>query len=226
MTGATSRRVTVFLGALALALIGAAPALAQVPLAPGDELLGDPIKKAKKLAKDVVEKTDQVVDDTTGTVEHVVNETTDKANETVDHVRGEIDEVVDGVLETPKRGVPRTPTTPGVEREVRERREEPSERPAFVLSSERLAAEGSEPSTNDDVPLRNALPISDAERPEIAAPDTTVPFTPGEAARSLALPLLMTAAVVAFLLMQGRMDRRDPKMRFHIDVEGERLTFE
>jgi hypothetical protein len=36
----------------------------------------------------------------------------------------------------------------------------------------------------------------------------------------------MMGAVVGFLCVQGRFDRRDPKLLFQVDVDGERLSFE
>ena len=38
------------------------------------------------------------------------------------------------------------------------------------------------------------------------------PLTPAEAARQLTLPATLAAALVAFLILQARMDARDPRL--------------
>jgi hypothetical protein len=52
------------------------------------------------------------------------------------------------------------------------------------------------------------------------------PLTPGEAAQRVAFPLFMIATLVAFLIVQGRFDRRDPKLLFDTNIDNETLSFE
>ena len=61
-----------------------------------------------------------------------------------------------------------------------------------------------------------------AVAPQLASP----PVTPSEAAQRLAFPILMTALVILFLMVQGRFDRRDPKLLFDVDVGSDSLSFE
>jgi hypothetical protein len=217
------RRLALAIGALAFATLSA-PALAQTQVVPSDPVLENPIKKVQKLVNDVTEKADEVVTETTETVDYVVDETVEDADQVVDHVRDEIDDVADGVL----GGSPRVHPGPRVNEDKPKRmstRPRTGPRAADVahLSMERVSTPVA---SSASFQPGAALSTRAADFSAPVAKGPTAPVSPSQAARSLAFPLLMIVAVVGYLSFQGRFDRRDPKLLFHVDLDGERLSFE
>jgi hypothetical protein len=226
VTGAgTVRRLALAIGALGIAALCAPSALAQTEVIPSEPVLENPIKKAKKLVNAVAEKADEVVADTQETVEYVSEEVVQDVEDTVDHARDEVDDVVDGVLGDRSPGTsqdpsPRRDAPPRPEKKL-PIAERPDARDATVGGRRAIRNEFAR-SAVEPVTSR-AVRVADFAAPPPESPSSV---TPSEAARSLAFPLLMIAAVVAYLLFQGRFDRRDPKLMFHVDLDGERLSFE
>ena len=73
-----------------------------------------------------------------------------------------------------------------------------------------------------------ASPERDDARPSVlAATISKLARTAGEAVKTFAFPLSLTILVLIFLLIQGEIDRRDPKLAFApIDSSKDMVLFE
>ena len=212
------------------------PASAQL-VEPG-EVVADPLKKVKEVVNKATTEAEETLDEATDQVDEVVEETTQKVDETVSEVKETVDEVAGQPAPTEPTG-PGTSVDPpaGEGPRVTEPRPD-NERPApeqgpadrvksTHVSKTNVAALRDRPYRIEPPLVPSSLELmtstaSDAQPKNLASP----PRTPGEAAEQLAFPLFMILAVVAFLLVQGRFDRRDPKLLFNDDVHLDSLSFE
>ena len=240
-----TRRIALALGALGIVALSAPPALADPTTEPdlevggpvvtgAQEIVQDPVGEVKEVVTKTTNQAEEAAEETAGTAEDVVDSGTTVVGKTVDKVEEAVDRVVEGgnqpappaVVEPgkgPTRDAPRGPGRADAKLPVRSEpkdsavlanRTHDSQR-EVADSLARNASAGAFAATSDEDSIERA-----ARRFDVA------PITPGEAAEKLAFPLLMTLAMAAFLALQGRFDRRDPKLMLQVDVDGERLSFE
>lgn len=227
---AASSSVRLAVSLCASALFLALPGHASAQLVDPGHILGNTLEKAGK-----------VVEGSTETVEEVFSEAKKKVDETAIQVHDSIDRVIDGV-----GGLPQLPDEPQPEPEQPTGNEEPTqprhdpgpqnpEGDGASRSADRVLSASATRAGERDRRVRTFAPsgagagVGTTPVVEVARgsslPDRS-PATPAEAAGRLAFPLFMIAAVVAFLLLQGRFDRRDPKLSFETDVDSDSLSFE
>jgi hypothetical protein len=242
LTGAAGRRrLALLFCAFGLLALTIPAANAQTELLPGDvpapEIVENPVKRVKQAVGQLQDKADKVVTDTVDTVEKVTEETTKKVEETVaevertvDEVKKQVDRVVDGVIGGSDRPAPNT-DEPRARNNAPEQFAPEVEDGDSVVRSSRVRApfgtQGSQsPAADSLLTTGDANVEISARAAERASGDVSPAPTPGEIARQLLIPILMTLAVLAYLMLQGRFDRRDPKMLFHADLDGDRLGFD
>lgn len=202
----------------------------------------DPVRKTAKPVTDAIEEATQPVrkpvDDATRAVTDTVKEVTDPVPDVLDPVTDVVDpgaEVTDPVTENPDPGTrsegsvggrggdgpSRTGQEPAPARRARPRQTTPA-----GLQRDTGGAAGL------DVLLRQSL----REAPAATAPAATrgadlparstvdaVTEAALEASRAFRFPLLLAAAMLLFLGIQGRLDARDPKLA--APAVDEELTF-
>jgi len=212
-----SRKIaTVVVGTLSL-LVPASPA----PAIAADECLS---LTAACATDTITVDPDEVVDDPIGTVVDVVDGAEDTTDPVVDPVLDVVDDVLGGgdVLPPPGGSGPRDhesgPGTKGPGRSGRERSsDEPRVSPPGpgVLSREALRP-----------PVTLIGSAANGSRPTIAphgSPGRFDGFIEG-AVRGLLLLSVLFGITVAFVLIQGRLDRNDPKLA-SAPVRAEIVTF-
>jgi hypothetical protein len=234
-----SATVRLALGFCASALFLAVPAPAFAQVLDPVSVLEEPVKEVERAAEETVEETEATVEETSETVNKVIEDTSHETEKVVFQLHDKVDEVVDVVIDGPDQptteppsGDVTSPTPPGPgpdqgKDRTTSRGPRDDVRSAFA---ERAAGGGHRERASLQTFRTNrvtvaAAPVSDAipdGEPFAASP----PVTPGEAAQRLVFPMFMIVAVVAFLLLQGRFDRLDPKLLFDFDVESESLSFE
>jgi hypothetical protein len=188
----------------------------------------------------VEEKLNEVEDlaqQTTTTVNDVVDDTVDEVEETVDETQETVGEVVDETIGRPDgSNEPEPPASDPPSEDVADPvpngtsepkgTQRPETKVASVVQSnvERKDGERRVSTPRPFAPQVEVASVTDTDAavPRLASP----PVTPGEAAQRLAFPILMTGLVILFLFVQGRFDRRDPKLLFDVDVNSESLGFE
>ena len=203
--------VAVLSGAL---LLPAPPAMAACPGA-DPSCLGDPTG----VVQEAEETAGPVVDDLAGTVEETAEPLEPVVGPLVDEAGDLIDGTVDGPGGPGEPGPDPAPPPSGPDRAGR------TDGPA---GSRRTAPDGP-PEVPVPPPVRDApAPAPDglspvrSPLPEDAGPAVLPPRRPGvleavraataRAARRVAFPLALVVVVAAFLAIQGRLDRRDPKL--------------
>lgn len=231
--------------ALSLLFVGALPAAAQAPV----EVGGPVIEEVDKITDGPVDVVEEIVEEPTGPVEEIVKETEQVVDETVTKVEDGVEEVVSQPLlgtdpESPTQPGPSDPSDPSDPTTPQPGDKTPTggsnsgrngpeaRRSDRVLST--FAARGGRDNGAVDgrsTIIEPVLPRIAAleEAPQASAMDRfppSSPLTPAEAAQRLAFPIAMTGAVVLFLLLQGRFDRRDPKLMLDVDLSGDGLSFE
>jgi hypothetical protein len=225
----------------ASALFVALPTSASAQVLDPTKIVKDTTDKVGDIVKDTTDKVGGVLKETTETVEEVVAETKKKVDKTAGQVHDTIDRVIDEA-----GGVPSQPTEPqpnakeprgnvgapeprqgaGRKHVKRERTSTGSsvrEKPSRAAPG----TNGTQSRTFNPVSRRtdiSAAPAADIARDSNRSDGSST--SPAEAAQRLAFPLFMIVTVIAFLLVQGRIDRRDPKLLFDIDVDSESLSFE
>jgi hypothetical protein len=170
---------------------------------------------------DVTGVVNDAVEDVVTVVEDTVDSGVDVVSDTVEVVTGVVEETVETTSETPKlvtdtvddvtgSGDPPVPVSPGGT-------EEPGRKPR------------AERSAGTDTPITTLAPsarLTDAQLERSAGapvrPSSTPPDRPGllerigeaagVAARQLSFPLALSLIVVAFVLFQNHLDRKDPKL--------------
>lgn len=116
----------------------------------------------------------------------------------------------------------------------------PNPRPELGDDGKAEERSGDDP-TNEDDPPRQLIDLTgggsgtsggsdatgDASSGSIAASIAELARTAGEAVKTFAFPLSLTVLVVIFLLIQGEIDRRDPKLAFApVDSSKDMVHFE
>ena len=178
-----------------------------------------------------VEEVIQTVEQAVDTVEEEAGRTVESVRNTVDKtasgVKDTVDAVTSSITDTPKNDTsghldgdndkPRGGGQRGNEQDPRDR----------ASASLRLAAEQAtiRPEQAEVAPL---APVAPTARPTTAEPGALdrVAEIVREAAKQLAFPLALTLIVAGFLALQGRLDRRDPKLALApVDSEQDFLSF-
>lgn len=198
----------------------------------------------QKTVDDTVDKVEDTAKDVTDTVEDTASGTIDEVEDKVGDVTDTVDDTTDQILNptnptTPTKPTPRGgPDKPGnpnnhpgsrddkpkdrvqgrdQTREGRRGERSEVENGLQGLRDPRLATNFSrEPGTAE-----GADSISAMTRPELEGFGRAAL----DAAKKFAFPLLMTLAVGAFLLVQSRVDRRDPKLAL-APIDHDMLAFE
>jgi len=184
------------------------------------ETLEDVTGVVEETAQDVVEVVDHTVDEgvdlvddtlevVSGGAEETVEETPKLVGETVEDTPKLVDDTVDDVTGSEDLPVPVSETDPG---------DEPVRGP------------GPDRSTGQEAPISTEVPPSLVAQGPVLDPTTAAPTQPravpsdppgllrriGEAAalaaRQLSFPLALSVIVVAFVLFQNYLDRKDPKL--------------
>ena len=221
---ATSSRVRLALAFGASGLLIAFPNHASAQVIDPSEIVEEKLDQVEKL-----------VGETSDTVEEALHKAEEKVDETVGEAKETVDEVVDetvGQLEPP--GQPEPPTEPKGgnlgDPAPSGNEEQPKVEPRTAPQVESVAQGNGDQAARSNVvePLApRAIEVAPATELAARTPDVaTPPVTPGDAAQTLAFPILMAGAVLMYLFLQGRFDRRDPKLLFDIDVDDESLSFE
>jgi hypothetical protein len=193
--------------AVLLLLLLASPAAADPCALTDPECLTDTIDETVDTARKAVGSAEE-------TVEEAAEETTQTVDETTTEVVGQVGKTIDGLLgkggETDPGGGGDDPGgtgTPG-----REHGRDEEARPT-------LRREPREPSIDALFPTP-AVPSRDGTAPRAGRAGGI-----GAAARQLAFPALLASLVLAFLVIQNRLDRRDPRLA-SAPLGPELLTFE
>ncbi len=194
------------------------------------------VDKVEETANDTVHDLDETVD---RTVEQV-NDTTEEVRETVDQV----EETVDDTLNPPSEASdppppPTVPEDPGPEdptpedpppgpkvkgQGIERGRERERDRDGREREADRDAAAGPAPAEPpDNLPPQTLTPAA-AEEPNAHARQS-VGESAIEAVKDFAFPLILSVLVGIYVLVQHRVDRRDPKFVL-APVEHEFLSFE
>lgn len=200
----------------------------------------DPVRETAKPVTDAVEEATQPVrkpvEDAARTAIDAVKEVTDSAPDVVDPVTDVVDpdpEVTDPVTENPDP----PPSTDGVvggrgSRGPSGREPASARRPRAERPTRATPQPGTGGAAELDVLLRQSL----REAPAATAPAAPFGAQPParstaeavkqaalDASRAFRFPLLLAAAMLLFLGIQGRLDARDPKLA--APVVDEELTF-
>jgi hypothetical protein len=189
----------------------------------------------------VVNEVEQTAQDTVDNVQEEANETIDEVQETADETVKDVEETVGEVVNPGNGGTDPVPNNPPSEPTVPGNSGGPADGPA-----KRPADKGpSTPNAGSDSrekargPLRPArtllspMAIGGASflRNPFGSDNADSPSDPGlaesaiDAAKDFAFPLLLTIIVGAFLTVQHRVDRRDPKLVF-APIDNDLLSFE
>lgn len=191
----------------------------------------------------VVDKVEETAHDTVGDVQEQADETVEEVNGTVDDVKntasGTVDKVKETVNETVNPGgsnptTPNPPTGPVVPPGKEKPKED--ERP-HVKGSNGERKNGPERTNTGGSPRRAAsllppiAPTIDLTAPGLTKVNFRPPAEPGlaesaiEAAKDFVFPLLLAFIVGAFLVIQHRVDREEPKLIF-APIDHDLLSFE
>ena len=228
-------------GALAVLVLSASPAAAQIP-EPGD-LIEDVTNAVDDIATETGDGAADVVENVTGnvgnavggevgqttqdvgtTVGSTVRDVTGDAGDAIGGTGSTIDDVVDGVTggsEDPAPGA--NGEAPNVGGDARDGRVDDG-------SSSRAGRDGSSATTTDtDLAPVGTLPATNLIR------DNGTVFTGAgepsgggliDALGGIAFPLVLIAIVAAYLAIQGRVDADDPKLSLSLlDPEDDMLSF-
>ncbi|MDQ3956504.1 MAG: hypothetical protein M3285_13250 [Actinomycetota bacterium] len=204
------------------------------------------IENAQRTVDDTVTRVKDTAGDVTDTADETVHKVEETAGNTVDEVKETTGKVTDTIDKTTDQVInptdPTTPTTPTVNPD---KPGQPNKGPGNagprdrVKGHQRTRPDGRDRRSSDG-PLNGLrdprLATNFSREPgTVAVTDTSVsmPRRPleslgraaVEALKKFAFPLLMTLAVGAFLLVQSRIDRRDPKLAF-APVDYDMLGFE
>lgn len=214
----------VLIAFLILTVVGAPSTAAACPVT-------DPtcvVKEVKDTATETVDDVEETLKDTADKAVEDVNETVEGTEETVSEVEKDVNEVLD-----PGNGsdppAPPNPSPPGPgnrkdgekDDDVRGGSEEPGD-DAGTADDRRSGALGPAPTDPpDNPPVAPSTPAS-AER---SGPGEGIAESALEAAKTFAFPLFMTLLVGIYLIIQHRVDRRDPKFVL-APLEQELLSFE
>ena len=204
------------------------------------------LEKAQKTVDDTVDRVKDTVGDVTNTVDETVDKVEDTAGNTVDQVKETAGNLTDTVDKTTDQVLnptdPTTPTKPTVNPDKPGPNRGPGDpKPGDrVRGRQQTRADRGDRRSSDGLlgGLRDPrLATSFSREPATAAiADTSVTAMPRrplesfgraalDAVKKFAFPLLMTLAVGAFLLVQSRIDKRDPKLAF-APVDYDMLGFE
>jgi hypothetical protein len=182
---------------------------------------------------DVVTVAEETVDETVDQVGAVVEETVDTVKKTTDKVVDTVDDTVDTVDDTVQALDPVVPAPPDGDSE--QEANEPSgsgSRPDTKPTVVRPDRPHRSPPTLEEVALVSGTsPASDTVI--VTGTASTSPFDPLEpfaaslpdVARALAFPLVLVGLVLAFVAVQNRLDRKDPKLAL-ATTTPDVLTFE
>jgi hypothetical protein len=161
--------------------------------------------------EEVTYAADETVEGVTGLVDETVDGTVELVEDTVQEAPGVIDETLEGApkVTDPVEDVispdePPVPVPPGARQEPGRKRAA-GETPVREAASSRLTDAQAERSAV--VPTRPSL--SPPERPGLLE---RIGEAAGVAARQLSFPLALSLIVVAFVLFQNYLDRKDPKL--------------
>ena len=185
----------------------------------------------------VIDKVEETADDAVHDVDETLDRVREEADRTVDDVKETVDQVEETVAETvdppPGPTAPPPPTEPPGPGPRDPSPRDPKRDPKVKgddanRSSDEGDGDGAAlgPSPIDppsNLLLPSALRIVAADDP--AGPEESVGESALEAAKTFAFPLIMTLLVGIFVVVQHRVDRRDPKFVL-APVEHELLSFE
>ena len=201
------------------------------------------VDKVQDTADDVTDTVDDTTTDTVDKVQDTTTDTVDKVQESTDKVTDTVDDTTDGLLNPtsptkPTKPEVRDPNKPGGPNGPRERgKNGPRDR---VKGRDRTREDrrGDRNVSGDLLEgLRDPRLATDFSRepageglassPVVASPREFDSFSQGplDAVKKFAFPLLMTLVVGAFLLIQSRIDRRDPKLAL-APLDHDMLAFE
>ena len=185
-----------------------------------------------------VDQADKTVEETVNDVPEVVEEVTDPVEETVDQVEetvedtgGDVQETVDETLDPETGGVdqPSPPTDPDNRRpgdKGDDRKGRPRDEQRDIRSrggAWRPDDRSSRPPAGSNEPAPARLTAS--SQLEAPAGDGGLGESAIEAIKDFAFPLILTILVGAFLAVQHRFDRRDPKLVL-APLDHDYLSFE
>ena len=187
------------------------------------------------LVDQVKDKADETVDD----AERTFEDTTDEGVETIDETVKGVDETVDEVRETVDDTVdppdqPEPPAPPSAPEKGNDPRREGEPKKddkvkSDELGDEREADEEGTSAAAGPGPLDPPTNLPEDSIETAAAGKPTVEDEAGnsiiETAKKFTFPLAMTLAAAIFMVIQHRIDRRDPKFTL-APVEHEYLSFE
>ena len=221
---ATSSRVRLALVFGASGLLLVFPNRASAQVIDPSEIVEEKLDEVEKLVDETTDTVEEVVDDAEETVDETVNETKETVDKVVDETVGQVNPPAQPKPPTTGPGGDNTDPAPGGANDGPKAERRPAPKVESLAQSKDVNADGSrtlEPFV--PVPRVDVAPVAQlAQQPHFADD----PVTPGEAAQRLAFPILMAGAVLLYLLMQGRFDRRDPKLLFDIETNTESLSFE
>ena len=209
--------------------LAAAGLFALAPAAPACELT-DPSCAVEK-TKETVEDAGNTVDQVDEAVEDTVDHTTEQVDETVSDTEKTVQDTVRDVA-GPPGSTPTDPSTPKdtVKGGATEKGSRNPGRDSRSGSADR-GESSSDPRPTVRAPATNPLSSpagashTDALGPATASQPVDLAQTPAEIAKLFVFPLLLSAIVVAFLLMEGRLDRSDPKLAL-APLDTEMLSFD
>lgn len=179
----------------------------------------DTVDTVVETATDTVDTVVEVVEEVVTTVENAVTETTDTGQETVDPVLGGGQPVGSSAGDdarandqasagdTLRTDDPMSRSSEGTIADAGAGRPAVG---AVVASSSTAAGDVGSPSGLGPITPRPDAASLDAGAPPVDGDPAAVGFA--NAIHALAFPLALAVVVVAFLLVQGRLDRRDPKL--------------
>jgi hypothetical protein len=216
-------RASILLAVL-LALIGIPAERAAACSATDIECVVEDVEKAVggtgQAVEDTVDQIDDELSETVGEIEETVSETVREVEETLPRAVGvPQDTQPDATAGDPPSGsAPDGASQPDEVRAARERGPTtPSEPPVTAARPDEPILRPSELSVSLSAPVREAASPLDQSG---VGPENEF----AEVIRRFAFPLLLSALVALFLLLQGRVDRRDPKLSL-APLEEETLLF-
>ncbi|HWL66431.1 MAG TPA: hypothetical protein VNP73_10695 [Actinomycetota bacterium] len=237
---------------VALLVLSPTPAYAQIDV--GDtvddatDAVEDTVEDATETVEDTVDDATETVDEATDTVDRATDEE-GPVQEAVDTVTGTVDDATGGRTK-PVTDVLRD-TTGGALKTVDKTVEDivdgvmASQGPQFAPGSTRGSVRGQRVTANDRVKAGRSF--GDTGTDDIADPATGTSADPIEntsvvtprspeaggtlgqierIVRALAFPMILLVLIAGFLVIQGRLDRNDPKLTLApLDVDEEYLSF-
>lgn len=176
------------------------------------ETVDDTTDEVVETVDEVVETVDDTVEEVVGTVEEAADEVVETVEETVAAVTDTVDETIDPIAPIP--GVPDVPETPGVDDPPTG--EDPN--PGVDSSVVRPDPRGGSGPLAGAGPLAGSGPLGPAGfvgDAILTSPQGLLgPFAgpAADLAKRLAFPLALIVLVFAFVAVQNRLDRKDPKL--------------